>query len=186
LLWGIRMDISLQADLLRSVPHLRAFAVSLTADREKAEDLVQETLLRALTHMDRFERGTNLQAWLSTILRNQFYTGYRKRRREREDPDGLIAAKVAVAPEQGVRLDYRDVLEAVAKLPPRQRQAILLIGAEGRTYQEAAAICRTSLGTMKSRVNRARTRLAAVLGISKAESFAAEPLSLAPTHEVAV
>jgi RNA polymerase sigma-70 factor (ECF subfamily) len=74
------MDSSLQADLLGSVPHLRAFAVSLTADREKAEDLVQETLLRALTHMDRFERGTNLQAWLSTILRNQFYTGYRKRR----------------------------------------------------------------------------------------------------------
>jgi len=180
------MEISLQADLLRSVPQLRAFAVSLTSDREKAEDLVQETLLRALTHMDRLERGTNLQAWLSTILRNQFYTGYRKRRREREDPDGLIAAKVAVAPEQGVRLDYRDVLDAVAKLPPRQRQAILLIGAEGRTYQEAATICRTSLGTMKSRVNRARTRLALALGISKADSFAAEPLSITSTHEVAI
>ena len=180
------MDSSLQADLLGSVPHLRAFAVSLTADREKAEDLVQETLLRALTHMDRFQRGTNLQAWLSTILRNQFYTGYRKRRREKEDPDGMIAAKVAVAPEQGVRLDYRDVLDAVAKLPPRQRQAIMLIGAEGRTYQEAAAMCRTSLGTMKSRVNRARNRLAAVLGISRTDSFATEHLPVASIHELAV
>src|SRR5690349_17126397 len=140
------MDNSICSDLLKSVPRLRAFAVTLTADGEKADDLVQDTLLKALTHIDRFERRTHLEAWLSTILRNQFYSGYRKRRREREDPDGLIAANIAIAPEQSARLDYRDVLKAIAKLPPFQREAIFLIGVEGRTYEEAAAICEASVG----------------------------------------
>src|SRR5687768_7031085 len=99
------MNPSIEAEMLRLVPNLRAFAVSLTADREKADDLVQETLLRGLSHIDRFEAGTNLGAWLTTILRNQFYTMHRKRRWEAEDPDGVFSAKLAVVPRQGARLD---------------------------------------------------------------------------------
>ena len=170
------MDPSTRAALLKTIPHLRAFAVSLTANHEHADDLVQETLLRGLTHINRFQPGTNLEAWLFTILRNQFYTGFRKRRRETEDPDGALAGKLAVTPEQGVRLDWQDMLAALAKLPERQREALILIGAEGRSYEEVARICRTSVGTIKSRVNRARTRLAQVLGWKRQEHFGPDAL----------
>ena len=176
------MDRSTEAELLRHVPHLRAFAVSLTASIEKADDLVQETILRGLTHIDRFETGTNMGAWLTTILRNQFYTMHRKRRREAEDPDGVLSANLAVLPRQGARLDFEDMLQALAKLSPRQREAIVLIGAEGCSYEEAARICNTSVGTIKSRVNRARTRLAEILGINRAEGFARDVLSPTVTY----
>src|ERR671927_30851 len=146
------MDSLTRDALLKAIPHLRAFAISLTGNPETADDLVQETLARGLTHIDRFEPGTNIQAWLFTILRNQFYTGFRKRRRETEDPDGALAGRLAVTPEQEARLDCQDMLAALAKLPQRQREAIILIGAEGRSYEEAARICRTSVGTIKSRV----------------------------------
>lgn len=165
------MDRSLEAEMLRLVPNLRAFAVSLTADIEKADDLVQETLLRGLTYIDRFQAGTNLGAWLTTILRNQFYTMHRKRRWEAEDPDGALSARLAVHPRQGARLDYEDMLKALAKLSERQREAVLLIGAEGYSYEEAARICNTSIGTIKSRVNRARTRLAEILGLNRADGL---------------
>ena len=161
------MDSSTRDSLLKTIPHLRAFAISLTGNPESADDLVQETLTRGLAHIERFEPGTNLQAWLFTILRNQFYTTYRKRRRETEDPDGVLAGKLAVNPSQHARLDYEDMRTALANLAPRQREAILLIGAEGLTYEEAARVCQTSIGTIKSRVNRARTRLAELLAIDK-------------------
>jgi RNA polymerase sigma-70 factor, ECF subfamily len=165
------MDHSIEAEMLRAVPHLRAFAVSLTANPERADDLVQETLLRGLANIDRFEAGTNMGAWLTTILRNQFYTMHRKRRREAEDPDGVLSANLAVLPRQGARLDFEDMLDALAKLSPRQREAVILIGAEGYSYEEAARICNTSIGTIKSRVNRARTRLAEILGFDRAQGF---------------
>jgi RNA polymerase sigma-70 factor (ECF subfamily) len=169
------MDSSTREALLKTIPHLRAFAISLTGNLESADDLVQETLVRGLTHIDRFEPGTNVQAWLFTILRNQFYTGYRKRRRETEDPDGALAEKLAVVPSQHARLDYEDMRVALASLAPRQREAILLIGAEGLTYEEAARVCRTSIGTIKSRVNRARTRLAELLAIDKNHDLGPDP-----------
>jgi RNA polymerase sigma-70 factor (ECF subfamily) len=169
------MDSSTRNALLKAVPHLRAFAISLTGNPERADDLVQETLVRGLTHIDRFEPGTNVQAWLFTILRNQFYTGYRKRRREMEDPDGALAGKLAVVPSQHARLDYEDMRSALARLAPRQREAILLIGAEGLTYEEAARLCKTSIGTIKSRVNRARTRLAELLAIDKGHDLGPDP-----------
>jgi RNA polymerase sigma-70 factor, ECF subfamily len=169
------MDSSTRNALLGAIPHLRAFAISLTGNPESADDLVQETLARGLTHIDRFEPGTNIQAWLFTILRNQFYTGYRKRRRETEDPDGVLAGKLAVSPNQQARLDYEDMKAALASLAPRQREAILLIGAEGLTYEEAARVCQTSIGTIKSRVNRARTRLAELLAIDKAHDLGPDP-----------
>jgi RNA polymerase sigma-70 factor (ECF subfamily) len=169
------MDSSTRAALLKTIPHLRAFAISLTGNPESADDLVQETLVRGLTHIDRFEPGTNVQAWLFTILRNQFYTAYRKRRRETEDPDGVLAGKLAVVPNQHARLDYEDMRAALASLAPRQREAILLIGAEGLTYEEAARVCQTSIGTIKSRVNRARTRLSELLAIDKDRDLGPDP-----------
>src|SRR5215212_577954 len=150
--------------LLGAVPSLRAFGISLTGDVDRADDLVQDTLMRAWKNVDRFEPGTNLNAWLFTILRNLFHSEYRKRKREVEDADGSYAARLATAPEQNARLDFDDLRLALAKLSPDQREAVLLIGAEGFSYEEAAQICGTAVGTIKSRVNRARVRLAELLG----------------------
>ena len=158
------IEPEIKTALLAALPHLRAFAISLSGNLDRADDLVQETLVRALTHLDRFERGTNLQAWMFTILRNLFHSDYRKRRREVEDPEGMMASRVAVMPEQGPKLDFDDLRLAIAKLSPEQREALLLVGAEGLTYDEAAKICNTHIGTIKSRVNRARNRLAEILG----------------------
>lgn len=150
--------------ILAAVPHLRAFAVSLTGDLDRADDLVQETLLKALGHRAKFETGTNLEAWLFTILRNCFYTQHRKRRREVEDPDGIYSQELSTAPEQPSRLEMQDLHVALAQLPPEQREAVLLVGAEGLTYEDVANICGVAVGTIKSRVNRARARLSELMG----------------------
>lgn len=130
---------------------------------------MHDTIVRALTHLDKFAPGTNLQAWMFTILRNQFHSNFRKRRREVEDADGVFAAKLSTAPAQDPQLDFEDLRAALAKLSADQREAILLVGAEGFTYEEAARICRTKVGTIKSRVNRARGRLTELLGYEGAE-----------------
>src|SRR3954468_9433544 len=127
--------------LLAAVPSLRAFAISLSGQVDRADDLVQDTLLRALAHIDRFERGTNLKAWLFTILRNLFHSEYRKRRREVEDPDGSYAARLRQQPGEGGRPDSEDFPSARPKLPHDQREARRLVGASGFSYEEAAAIC---------------------------------------------
>jgi RNA polymerase sigma-70 factor, ECF subfamily len=158
------LDDEIRDGILAALPHLRAFAISLTGNVERADDLVQDAIVRGLHFLHQFERGTNLQGWLFTILRNQFHTNHRKRKREVEDADGIFASKLSVIPEQGGHLEFEDFRLALAKLSPDQREAILLIGAEGFTYEEAAVICRTKVGTIKSRVNRARTRLAEILG----------------------
>src|SRR4029453_11929806 len=129
---------ALRDALLAAVPSLRAFAISLSGQVDRADDLVQDTLLRALAHIDRFERGTNLNAWLFTILRNLFHSEYRKRRREVADPDGSYAGRLKVQPEQGSRLDFEDFRGALSQLPPDQREALLLVGASGFSYEEAA------------------------------------------------
>jgi RNA polymerase sigma-70 factor, ECF subfamily len=155
--------------LLAAVPSLRAFAISLIGDAHRADDLVQDTIMRAWANLDRFERGTNLNAWLFTILRNLFHSEYRKRKREVEDADGSYAARLATAPEQNARLDFYDLRLALAKLSPDQREAVLLIGAEGFSYEEAAQICGTAVGTIKSRVNRARRRLSELMSLEMDE-----------------
>ena len=149
---------------LRTVPRLRAFAISLTGDLDRADDLVQEALLKGLSNLDKFEPGTNLVAWLLTILRNQFHTNYRKRRREVEDPDGLLAGQLATPPEQSGALDLQDLQTALKRLPVEQREALLLVAVEGMSYEEAARMCGTGIGTIKSRINRARGRLSQMLG----------------------
>jgi RNA polymerase sigma-70 factor (ECF subfamily) len=124
---------------------------------------VQTTILRAWTNLDRFQPNTNLEAWLFTILRNSFYSEYRKRRREIEDPDSGYARRLMVRPEQESRLMLDDLQRALMHLPLEQREAILLIGCQGESYEDAAAICGVAVGTIKSRVNRARTQLVELL-----------------------
>jgi RNA polymerase sigma-70 factor, ECF subfamily len=136
---------------------------SLVGDRDRADDLVQDTILRALQKQDRFEPDTKLQAWLFTILRNLFYSDYRRRKREVEDVDGLYAAKLSTLPEQPGCAEFETLRSALARLSDEQREAVLLVGAQGYSYEQVAEICGAPLGTIKSRVNRARKRLAELL-----------------------
>ena len=168
-------DHEFRKDLIANIPPLRAFAISLTGKMDRADDLVQETLLKAWANRESFEPGTKLKAWLFTILRNEFYTVFRKRKREVEDADGLIAGKVGVHPEQDGHMDMRDMQHALGKLPVDQREALLLVSASDMSYEEAAVICGVAVGTIKSRVNRARARLAEMLNLKEASEFGPEP-----------
>jgi len=176
-------DPALRDAIIAALPSLRAFACSLTNNIESADDLVQEAIVKAWANIDRFERGTNLNAWLFTILRNNFYSEYRKRRREVEDADGSYAAKLNSAPEQYGRLDFEDMRKALAKLPVDQREALILVGAEGLSYEEAAQICDCAIGTIKSRVNRARTRLAELLAVEDGGDFGPDRLTQAALQD---
>jgi RNA polymerase sigma-70 factor, ECF subfamily len=162
---------SLKEAMLAAVPSLRAFAISLSGNIDRADDLVQETLLRAIANIDSFQPGTNMSAWMFTILRNLFRSEYRKRRREVEDTDGSYAESLKSHPEQGSRLEFQEFRAALGKLPPDQREALILVGASGFSYEEAAHICGCAVGTIKSRVNRARSKLAALLYVEGAEDF---------------
>ncbi len=162
---------SLRDDILASVPSLRAFAISLSGNGDRADDLVQETLLRALANIDSFQPGSNLPAWLFTILRNLFRSDYRKRRREVEDADGSYAKTLKTQPAQQAHLEFEEFRAALDKLPQDQREALILVGASGFSYEDAAAICGCAVGTIKSRVNRARSKLSALLYVDGAEDF---------------
>ncbi len=157
--------------MLALLPSLRAFAFSLSGNMDRADDLVQETLLKAWQHLDKFEEGTNLRAWLFTILRNSYFSELRKRRREVEDVDGKLTASLSVAPAQQGHLDMQDFRKALGTLPPEQREALVLVGAVGMSYEEAAAIARCAVGTIKSRVNRARARLTDKFGAADTNAF---------------
>lgn len=149
--------------LARQIPALRAFAFSLARNRADADDLVQETLVKAWAHRTRFEAGTNLRAWLFTILRNSWYTGAAKRRREVADEEGRHAAGLTAEASQEWTAELTALQSALNTLPPEHREAIIMVGAAGLSYQEAADIAGCAVGTIKSRVNRARRRLAILL-----------------------
>ena len=166
-----------KTDLLGAIPSLRAFAVSLTQNADKADDLVQETLVKAWDKHESFQPGTNLKAWLFTILRNEFYSQMRKRGREVQDSDGLFTERMAVHPAQFGHMDLADFKKALDTLPDDQREAIVLIGASGFSYEEAAEICDCAVGTMKSRVSRARTRLQDLLQISGEGDYGPDAVS---------
>ena len=165
------LDPSVRDAVLSAVPSLRAFAISLCGNVDRADDLVQETMLRALANIGSFQPGTNMSAWLFTILRNLFRSEYRKRRREVEDADGSYADTLKSQPEQNSRVEFEEFRTALSKLPPDQREALILVGASGFSYEEAAEICQCAVGTIKSRVNRARSRLAELLAIESADDF---------------
>jgi RNA polymerase sigma-70 factor (ECF subfamily) len=163
--------------LVAYLPNLRAFGIALCGDADRADDLVQETMLKAWNSIASFEEGTNLRAWLFTILRNTYFSECRRRRREVPDEDGDYVARLSVAPAQQGRMDAQDLMRALGELTDDQREALILVGAEGFAYEEAAAICNCAVGTIKSRVNRARNRLTQILGLETAKDFGPEPLT---------
>ena len=157
--------------LLAATPGLRALAISLSGNVDRADDLVQDTLLRAMANIGSFEPGTNMTAWLATILRNQFRSEYRKRLREVEDTDGSYVGSLKSPPPQDSQLEFEEFRRALARLPIDQREALIVFGALGFSCEEAAAICDCAVGTIKSRVHRARTRLVQLLAIDSVDTF---------------
>ncbi len=162
---------SFKRDLIAQLPAMRAFAVSLCGKPDIADDLVQDAVMNAWSKQSSFQPGTNIKAWLFTILRNLFYSKMRKRGREIQDSDGIFTERLSVPPAQNGNLDLQDFKAALAKLPEDQREAIILIGASGMSYEEAAVICSCAVGTIKSRVNRARNKLQELLSVNGAEDF---------------
>lgn len=162
-------------ELRAAIPRLRAFAISLSGRSSMADDLVQETLVRAWANIKSYEPGTNFVAWLYTILRNQFYSEFRKRKREVSDSDGIHAAKLTTRPTQEAHIEFQDFRRALAKLADDHREALILVGASGLSYEDAASICGVAVGTMKSRVNRARARLALLMSMAPGDLGGASP-----------
>jgi RNA polymerase sigma-70 factor (ECF subfamily) len=155
---------SFQQELVVLVPNLRAFARTLSGNGDAADDLVQETLVKAWKSRESYTAGTNLKAWLFAILRNTFLSERRKRKFEVQDTDGILAAQLSVHANQAGHMDMLDFADAFATLPDEQREALILVGAEGFAYEEVALMCGCAVGTIKSRVNRARAKLAELLG----------------------
>jgi RNA polymerase sigma-70 factor, ECF subfamily len=150
----------LRDDLVKWIPNLRAFALSLTQSAQHSDDLVQDTLVKALSNLDKFEIGTNLRAWLFTILRNSFYNEIRhKKYHQTTTLDEIDPGAIDLRATQEKYVEFQDVLRGLGRLAPEQREAIILIAAEGLSYEEAAVICNCPVGTVKSRLSRARRRL---------------------------
>ena len=158
---------SWREDVVALIPALRAFAWSLSHNASDADDLVQEALTKAWAHRDRFEPGTNLRAWMFTILRNTYYTSLAKRRREVSDEAGKYAATLTAPATQDWSVELKNLEASLQQLPPEHREALILVGAAGMTYEEVAEICGCALGTIKSRVNRARAKLIRLLDEDK-------------------
>jgi RNA polymerase sigma-70 factor (ECF subfamily) len=151
-----KVSSTLRDQLVAEIGSLRAFAVSLCGDKERADDLVQDTLFKAWTHLESFKEGTNLKAWLFTILRNTYFSERRKRRREVEDADGAYAARLSTHAEQHGHMDMQDFRAALSELPDDQREALVQVGAAGFSYEEAAEISGCAVGTIRARQSRAK------------------------------
>lgn len=147
---------SFDRELIALLPNLRAFAHSLSSNWAQADDLVQETCASAIDHAASFTAGTNMVAWLFTILRNKFYSQVRGRKREMEDVDGAYAEGLTVAANQDHSADLRDTMDALGRMKSKQRDMLLVVGRDGVTYEEAARRSRCAVGTVKSRTHRAR------------------------------
>jgi RNA polymerase sigma-70 factor (ECF subfamily) len=158
-------------EIVTHLKPMRAFALSLTRDMSRADDLVQDTVVKAWTNIDKFEPGTNMRAWLFTILRNTFYSERRKARREVADAEGVLTEQIAEKPSHDGRLALADFRRAFEKLPDEQREALVLVGAEGFSYEDAAAMCGCAVGTIKSRANRGRRKLAVLLQLDDGEAM---------------
>ena len=155
-----RADADLGRQITALLPDLRGFARFLVRDRVMADDVVQDTLVRALAAAHQFEPGSNLKAWLFTILRNQFYEQARRRRREANAIGAHFEQEEGASPAQLARAELNELQSLIWKLPPLLREALILVGAQEMTHEEAAAICKIPVGTMKARLSRARTQLA--------------------------
>jgi RNA polymerase sigma-70 factor (ECF subfamily) len=157
--------------VVEHLPAMRAFAASLTRNSAAADDLVQDTIVKAWKNFDKFQEGTNLRAWLFTILRNTFYSDLRKKKREVEDADGVMAETLSEKPHHDGRLALADFERVFSELPVEQREALILVGASGMSYEEAAETCGVAIGTIKSRINRGRAKLTELLELSEDESL---------------
>ena len=166
-------------ELISHLPALRAFALSLTRNRATADDMMQDTLLKAWSKIAGFEAGTNMRAWLFTVLRNTYYSTRRKQRREVADVDETFLRTRSVKPDHDGRLQMMEFRNAFAQLSDEHREALILVGASGFTYQEAAKMCSVASGTMKSRVNRARAKLSDLLGLEENDTLEmTDPITL--------
>jgi RNA polymerase sigma-70 factor (ECF subfamily) len=163
-------DDEFKEQLGQVIPHLRAFGRSLSGSRDLADDLVQETLLKAWAARKRFQAGTNMRAWTFIILRNLFLSQMR-RARFKGEWDDITASKILAAPaSQDRHVELGDMQRALLHLPQPQREALILVGAGGFAYEEAAEICGCAVGTIKSRVARGRVALEALLSGGKLPS----------------
>jgi len=166
------LDPAARASMLAAIPRLRAFALTLCRNPDRADDLVQETVMLACGNIGSFRPGSNMRAWLTTILRNRFYSEYRRRRREVEDVDGVHAATLMTLPDQVASLEQQELRAALTRLPDEMREVLHLVFASGLSYGEVARICGCAVGTIKSRVHRARAMLIRMLSLeSPAELF---------------
>lgn len=156
-------DLTLHSQITATLPELRAFARFLVRDRTAADDLVQDTLVRALAALDQFAGSTNMRAWLFAILRNTFYEQARRRRTERRALEATLPERAGTA-HQEAEAELGDLERHLWALPATLREALILVGAQGMSYEEAATVCNVPLGTMKARISRARARMAAVMG----------------------
>jgi RNA polymerase sigma-70 factor, ECF subfamily len=161
-------------DITHYLSSLRAFAISLTRNVTMADDLVQDTIVKAWTHIDKFQPGTNMQAWLFTILRNTFYSDRRKHKREVPDPDGIHAASLFQNPAHDGRLAFTDFRRAFDQLSPEHREVLVLVGASGFSCEQASEMMGVAVGTVKSRTSRARKRLAELMGLAEGETVLTE------------
>jgi RNA polymerase sigma-70 factor (ECF subfamily) len=178
-------DEAFRRELVRLIPHLRAFARTLCGDPTAADDLAQDAMLKAWDARASFEMGTNMKAWTFMILRNQFYSEKRRSWRQTQlDQEAAERTLVAVDdPEAPVALD--ELRQGLAMLPIEQREALVLVGAGGFAYEEAAAICECAVGTVKSRVSRARRALQGILesgAYTRDGSSASEAMSSILAH----
>lgn len=160
------------ADVVELIPKLRAYARALTRDSSDCDDLVQETLAKALKYENRFEKGTKLKAWLFTIMRNAFYTSAKKSTRERPGLADCVSDSVLVNPVHDSIILHKQVMRAIDRLPTQFREMLILVVMLGESYENAARICGCAVGTVKSRVNRARNLVIAELekGVQEGES----------------
>ena len=162
-------------EIVTHLPALRGYALGLTRNPSAADDLVRDTIVKAWTHFDSFQTGTNLRSWLFTILRNTFYSELRRQKYEVADSDGVFAARLCTAPAHDQALAYREFLTAFARLGAEQREALTLVGALGFSCEEAAQTMGVAVGTVKSRVSRARRTLAVMLGLAGGETVVPMP-----------
>ncbi|WP_138934788.1 RNA polymerase sigma factor [Roseovarius arcticus] len=165
------VQVNPRDEIVMHLKPMRAFALSLTRDMARADDLVQDTVVKAWTNIDKFTVGTNMRAWLFTILRNTFYSERRKAKREVADVDGAMTERMAEKPAHDGRLALTDFRRAFEKLPAEQREALILVGAQGFAYEEAARMCNCAVGTVKSRANRGRKKLAEMLHMHEDEAM---------------
>src|SRR4051812_26177568 len=162
-------ETGLRSQMAALLPDLRGFARFLVRDRVAADDLVQDALVRALGALEQFEPGTNMKAWLFTIVRNAFYESARRRKREARALESHARELEATEPAQDARAEVRDLQLLIWNLPPLLREALILVGAQEMTYEEAALVCAVPVGTIKARVSRGRSALAEAVRQAEAE-----------------